>query len=159
MCRLACAPAACRMWVSQSAGPGSLRPGGHLSEPTILVQHLLLAGTCRAAQCPSLSPPAAQSPNIMDIRTRPRSISSITGTKGAHLSLCVPVSRPTPACWCHVKQWGLLDGECCGVGWWGSARGHSCAAELKHARDKQQVVIGARCAACPLRAALQICRW
>lgn len=151
---------ACQMWVSQSAFPGSCSSRGHLSAPTILVRHLSAAGwhLLRCEFAPSLSLPAAQSPNIMDIRTRPRSISSITGTKGAHLSLCVPVSRLSPACWCHEKQWGLLDGE---VAVWvgGAARGHSCAAELKHARDKQQVLIGARCAACPLRAALQICRW
>ena len=30
--------------------------------------------------------PWLQSPNVMDIRTRPRSISSVTGTKGASTS-------------------------------------------------------------------------
>lgn len=31
--------------------------------------------------------PWVQSPNVMDIRTRPRSISSVTGTKGTYPSL------------------------------------------------------------------------
>lgn len=51
--------------------------------------------------------PWLQSPNVMDIRTRPRTISSVTGTKGVH-ELCMhrtekPWARPAaPAasgCW------------------------------------------------------------
>jgi hypothetical protein len=41
--------------------------------------------------------PWVQTPHIMDIRTRPRTISSVTGTKGKGQH----PAAPSPACWCQ----------------------------------------------------------
>ena len=48
--------------------------------------------------------PWLQSPNIMDIRVRPRTISSVTGTKGKRTGLCMSLFL----FWHFLSQFNLL---------------------------------------------------
>ena len=83
--------------------------------------------------------PWLQSPNVMDIRTRPRTISSVTGTKGMSSPLCgasyiiSPFSKScarsntsdnpayslqltayscSPVAWLQICRWSTSPSEC-----------------------------------------------